>query len=68
MLVQQIVHEARKLTRAEQYEVVQQMINALAADDRLLHDITPNAEYEVWSPYDSGEAANQMLAVLKDYD
>jgi hypothetical protein len=67
MLVEQIVSEARKLSRSQQYEVVQQMISALAADDQLLYGITPNSEYEVWSPYDSGEAANQMLKALEEH-
>ena len=67
MTVDQIIEEAKKLDRAEQYRVIQNLLKMLAEEDRLLQEIVPGAEYEIWSPYDSEDAALTMMQVLAAY-
>jgi hypothetical protein len=68
MTFQELLHEAQKLSRPEQYEMVQALVASLAAQDRLLQDIVPDAEYEVWSPYDAGDAAIAMMEALAAFE
>ena len=68
MLNEQLLTELHKLDRTQKLSVVQLLVNDLASDEALLAEtFPPGAVYEVWSPYDSAEAAQQMQAILDMY-
>lgn len=64
MLTHELMQELQKLTRADKMRVVQILVNELAADaDSALN---PDTLYEVWSPYDSADAAATLMAMLEE--
>ncbi|MBK8035428.1 MAG: hypothetical protein IPK17_39185 [Chloroflexi bacterium] len=63
MSLEQLVHELHGLSRADKLRIVQLLVNDLAADDTT---VLTNAQYEVWSPSDSGEAARILLQMLEE--
>jgi len=67
MLNEQLLTELHKLDRTQKLRVVQLLINDLASDE-VLSDETfpPSAVYKVWSPYDSAEAAQQLMDLLAE--
>ena len=68
MLSDQLLSELHKLNPTEKLRVVQLLVNELANSDATLADIfPPGTLYEIPSPYDSFEAAQQMQAMLDDY-
>lgn len=68
MTVDQIIQEAKTLDRVEQYRIIQELINTLAEEEKLLKQIVPGEVYEIWSPYDAGDAAIAMMEALADYE
>jgi hypothetical protein len=64
MLTNEFMQELQKLTRAEKMRVVQVLVNELASDaDSVLSSDTL---YEVWSPYDSADAAATLMRMLEE--
>ena len=59
----QQIQELQQLTRAQKFEAMQILLSTLAAEDNLM--LTHGTEYEVWSPYDSGEAAVALIKLLQ---
>ena len=53
----------RRLSRADQFYVIQVLISELAQQETDL--IKPDQSYPVWSPYNAVEAADTMLKVLQ---
>jgi hypothetical protein len=70
MLSDQLLNQLQELSPTEKLRIVQLLINDLAAasNQELLQQLKPDAVYEVWSPYDSFEAAHQLQAMLDEYD
>jgi hypothetical protein len=68
MTIDQIIHEAKKLSRSDQYRVVQELVGTLAEEETLLQQFVPGGVYEVWSPYDAGDAALAMMEALAAYE
>lgn len=67
MLSAQLLNELHHLDRTQKLRVVQLLVNKLAGDEALLTDTFPaGAVYEIWSPYESGAAAQQLLKMLED--
>lgn len=67
MLSEQLLSELHKLNHAEKLRVVQLLVNELASDEALLTEAFPTgARYEVWSPYESASAAQQLLELLEE--
>jgi hypothetical protein len=69
MLSDRLLTELRKLSGAEKLRVVQILVNELAAASNTTIEslMKPGAEYEIWSPYDSYEAAQQLQDILDEY-
>lgn len=63
MLSEQLIQELHKLNRAEKLRAVQLLVNDLAAEEESL--LQARAVYDVWSPYDSADAAGGLLGVLE---
>jgi hypothetical protein len=63
MSLEQLVDELHGLSRADKLRIVQLLVNDLAADEAT---VLTNAQYEVWSPSDSGEAARILLQMLEE--
>jgi hypothetical protein len=62
MRVDEILREAQQLNRYEKWQVVQRLMTDLALEEGISPLVATS--YEVWSPYDSAEAANVLLAML----
>lgn len=59
MISETLIAELQNLSQADKLRVVQLLVNQLTQEE------SPSLEYEVWSPYDSADAAavlQQMLA------
>jgi hypothetical protein len=61
MLFDELAAELHKLSRSEKIRALQLLANDIAAEE------IPalNGHYEVWSPYDAGEAAVDLARLLK---
>ena len=64
MLSEQLVQELRKLNRTEKLRAVQLLVNDLAAEEATL--IEQKVVYDVWSPYDSADAAGELMKLLEE--
>jgi hypothetical protein len=64
MLSEKLLSELYQLNRAEKLRVIQVLANELAQEEALLN---PDVEYEIWSPYDSAEAAATLQQVLEEH-
>jgi hypothetical protein len=65
MLPEQLINDLHKLNRADKLRAVQLLVNDLALEEEF--GLVPGAQYEIWSPYDSAEAA-AILTKLLDED
>jgi len=59
MLSENLIHELRKLNRADKLRVMQVLVTELAVEEDTL--LMPGATYELLTPY-GNEAAAQVLA------
>lgn len=59
-----MINDLHQLNRADKLRAVQLLVNDLALEE---FGIVPGAEYEVWSPYDSAEAAIILTKMLEEY-
>lgn len=64
MLSETLKNDLHQLTRADKLRVLQLLIDDLAIEET--YEIVPGAVYEVWSPYDSAEAAAILTKMLED--
>ena len=62
MIDSHLFSELSQLDRADKLRVMQFLINELAKDEGVL--LKPNAEYPIWSPYNSYNAAGTLLKLL----
>jgi hypothetical protein len=62
MSVAELLPALRELTRVEKLRVMQFLVHELAREEGAPLEV--DAEYPVWSPYDSFEAAAALLDVL----
>ena len=68
MTFKQIIDEAKKLSRADQYRIVQELVDTLAEEEHLTQQFVGGETYEIWSPYDAGDAAVAMMEALAEYE
>jgi hypothetical protein len=64
MLPEQLINDLHKLNRADKLRAVQLLVNDLALEEEL--GFVPGAQYEIWSPYDSAEAAAILTRLLDE--
>jgi hypothetical protein len=64
MLSHQLLEEFHKLSRAEKLQVIQVLAGDLSLEAR--DYVLENATYEIWSPYNTPEAANILLDMLEE--
>jgi hypothetical protein len=63
MSLDELMPSLRELNRADKFRAMQFLVNELAREEETL--LKAGAEYPVWSPYDSYEAADALLDALK---
>ena len=63
MSVEEVLTELRKLDRADKLRAMQVLVTELASEEQAL--LLPGAQYEVWSPFDSGGAAEKLTTLLE---
>ncbi len=66
MSVAELLPTLKELPRADKLRIMQFLISELAREEGAL--LEAGAEYTVWSPYDSFEAAGALLNALKVED
>jgi len=64
MTLQELLPELSKLAIADKIEVIRKLTQEVAQQSAVF---VPGAVYEVWSPYDSAEAAAQLQKMLDEY-
>ena len=64
MTLQELLPELSKLAIADKIEIIKRLTQEVAEQSA---EFVSGAVYEVWSPYDSGEAAAQLQKMLDDY-
>ncbi len=64
MLPETLKSDLHQLSRADKLRAVQLLIEDLALEEEF--GIVPGAQYEVWSPYDSAEAAAILTQMLNE--
>ena len=62
MLWTDLLPNLKELSRVDKLRVMEFLVVELAKDEGTL--LKPNATYPIWSPYDSYQAAQQMLELL----
>jgi hypothetical protein len=62
MTVTELFPALRNLPRADKLKVMQFLVTELAQEDE--PSIQAGATYEIWSPFDSHEAASQLAKLL----
>lgn len=65
MTLQELLPLLHQLSRADKLRVLQYVATDLATEENLTAMFTAK-EYEVWSPYDSADAARQLYALLEE--
>jgi hypothetical protein len=63
MLSKELLTQLHSLSRVDKLRVVQMLANELAVEEGILD---PTVEYEIWSPYDSAGAAEQLSRMLEE--
>jgi hypothetical protein len=63
MTVTELFPTLRNLPRADKLKVMQFLVTELAQEDEPA--LQPGATYEIWSPFDSHEAAHKLAQLLE---
>ena len=66
MLSDTLINQLHQLNKTEKLRAVQLLVDDLALEEAF--HFTPGATYEVWSPYDSAEAAAILTRLLEEDD
>lgn len=67
MISEQLLADLHKLSRAEKLQVMQVLVTELTNEELAFGPaLPPGAEYKVWSPYQSGAAAKELLELLEE--
>ena len=64
MTLQELLPELSKLAVTDKVEIIKMLTQEVAQQSAVF---VPGAVYEIWSPYDSAEAAAQLQKMLDDY-
>ncbi len=63
MTVTELFPTLRNLPRADKFKVMQFLVTELAQEEE--PTLQPGATYEIWSPFDSHEAAHKLSQLLE---
>jgi hypothetical protein len=66
MSLQELIHELRKLNRADKLRAMQVLVTELSAEEEAW--LIPGATYEIITPYDNEAAAQVLYDVLQAAD
>ncbi|BBC26046.1 hypothetical protein [Pseudanabaena sp. ABRG5-3] len=69
MSVTELLPNLQKLSRADKFLVMQFLVADLSKEEgieNLSESFQNNAVYPVWSPYDSHQAAHQLMQLLEE--
>lgn len=64
MISNELLEELQKLNRGDKLRVIQLLAGDLVSEEDTY--FTPDATYEVWSPYDAPAAAETLLKMLEE--
>ena len=64
MTLEQLIHELRKLNRAEKLRAMQVLVNDLAAEEVM--SVQSGVSYEILTPYGNEAAAQVLYEVLQN--
>lgn len=64
MTLTEVLPNIRQLSRTEKLRIVHILIDEIAAEETSL--LESGRTYEVWSPYDSFDAADKLLKMLEE--
>jgi hypothetical protein len=71
MALRDILYEAKSLSLAERRELIKLLVDTLTTDEPAqppVEDLLSSERaHEVWSPYDSFKAAQQLQVILDEY-
>lgn len=65
MAVQELIPTLRELSRSQKWEVMQFLMRELESEEVM--PLVQGATYEVWSPFDSHEAARKLATLIEVY-
>ena len=65
MTITELIQELHQLSPEEKLRIVQLLVNDLAAEEEVIHLVRDQA-YEIWSPYDSADAAFALRQMLQE--
>lgn len=65
MSIQHIIPKLQALPRGEKLQAIQFLVNELAKEEQV-NLLEEGQKYEVWSPYEAFEAADQLQEFLLD--
>ena len=63
MIGNDLFPKLNQLSRVEKLKIIEFLASSLAQDEEIAQ-LTPNSTYQIWSPYDSYEAARQLASLL----
>jgi hypothetical protein len=63
MTVTELLPTLRNLPRADKLKVMQFLVTELTQEEE--PSLQPSATYEIWSPFDSHEAAHKLAQLLE---
>jgi hypothetical protein len=63
MALSDLLPELHKLSRPDKLRAMRFLVYELAVDEDIL--LTQTQDFEIWSPYDAAEAADDLYALLK---
>jgi hypothetical protein len=64
MNAEELFAELHKLNRKDKLRAMEVLVLDLAAEEHA--QLIPGKEYEIWSPYDSADAAETLMKMLDD--
>lgn len=72
MTLQNILQEAKALSSADRRELIKLLVDTLTTEEPTPPSVEtllqPDIAHEIWSPYDSFKAAQQLQAMLNEYE
>jgi hypothetical protein len=64
MISDELLKQVQELNRVDKLWLIQMLANDLAQEENPA--LIEGVSYEIWSPYDSGDAAKTLLQMLED--
>ncbi len=66
MITHELLDQILRLDRADKLRLIETLASSLAAEEETVEKILTQSQYEIWSPYDAGTAAETLAKMLED--